>query len=196
MVSSTERIRLKTSVEYKQMQQEKDRFKRRMLFLGFFTEKLRKAGADAVLVGGQAIEVYTGGQFETADIDIVVNNKLLAEKLLNALGFGKESGIWYNQELNIIVQIIDEPYSGDPDKIRKFKIKEFELSVAAPEDLIVNRLYQAKFWKSNPQRDVEQAAALLKIFSKLIDRDYLRKIAKKEDVKDYLDTIEKQFAPS
>ena len=191
-MSSTERVRLKTSREYKQIQQEKDRFKRRVLFLGFFTEKLRKVGANAVLVGGQAIEVYTGGQFETADIDIVVNKKPLAEKLLNAVGFRNQSGIWYNEDLNIIVQILDEYYSGDKDKIRKFKIREFELNVAAPEDLIVNRLYQAKIWKSNPQKDLEQAAALLKIFSKLIDRDYLYKIAKRHNVKDFLDVIEKQ----
>lgn len=187
-----DRVRLKTSPEYKQIKQETDRFKRRMLFLGFFTQKLHDAGYDAILVGGQAIEVYTGGQFETADIDIVVSNKQLAEKLLNNLGFGKESGIWFNKDLNIIVQIIEGSYSGDERKLRKFKIKSFELQVAAPEDLIVNRLYLAKFWKSNPQRDVEEAAVLLKIFEKSIEHDYLQDLAKKNHVKDFLNAIEKQ----
>ena len=151
---------------------------------------------DAILVGVQAIEVYTGGQFETADIDVVVNNKQVAEKLLNNLGFGKESGIWFNRELNIIVQIIENLYSGDESKLRKFKIKDFELQVAAPEDLIVNRLYQAKYLKSNPQRDLEEALALRTIFENSIDRNYLQALAKKNDVKDFLTAIEKQIMGS
>lgn len=185
------RIQLKTSPEYKSLKQEKDRFKRRMLFLGFLAEKLRDAGADVILVGGEAIEVYTGGQFVTADIDIVVTNKALTEKLLNALGFAKESGIWFNKDLNIIVQVTDEPYSGDISKVRRFEIKEFELKVAAPEDLIINRLYSAKIWRSNPQRDLEQAATLLKIFAGSIDYDYLDGLAKRDGVEDVLAKIRK-----
>jgi len=195
-MSSEERTRLKTSAEYKLLKEEKDRFKRRMLFLGFFAEKLREAGSDVILVGGEAIGVYTAGLFQTPDIDIVVGNKQLAEKLLNALGFGKESGIWYNRDLDIIVQVIDEPYSADPSKVRKFKIKGYELKIAAPEYLIVTRLYSAKVWKSNPQRDLEQALALLKIFEESIDRGYLRELAKQNDVEDFLDAIEKQIRRS
>ena len=190
-MKSEKRIRLKTSSEYKSLKQEKDRFKRRMLFVGFFTEKLRDEGVDAILVGGEAIELYTGGQFVTADIDLAVSNKTITEKLLNALGFARESGIWFNKDLNIIVQVIDEPYSGDIGKVRRFKIKEFELKIASPEDLIINRLYSAKIWKSNPQRDLEQAATLLRIFAESIDYDYLNALAKRNDVEDVLATIRK-----
>ncbi len=190
-MKSETRIRLKTSPEYKSLKQEKDRFKRRMLFVGFFTEKLRDEGVDAILVGGEAIELYTGGQFVTADIDLAVSNKTITEKLLNALGFARESGIWFNKDLNIIVQVIDEPYSGDIGKVRRFKIKEFELKIASPEDLIINRLYSAKIWKSNPQRDLEQAATLLRIFAESIDYDYLNALAKRNDVEDVLATIRK-----
>ena len=190
-MKSEKRIRLKTSPEYKSLKQEKDRFKRRMLFVGFFTEKLRDEGVDAILVGGEAIELYTGGQFVTADIDLAVSNKTITEKLLNALGFARESGIWFNRDLNIIVQVIDEPYSGDISKVRRFKIKEFELKIASPEDLIINRLYSAKIWKSNPQRDLEQAATLLRIFAESIDYDYLNALAKRNDVEDVLATIRK-----
>jgi hypothetical protein len=65
-------------------------------------------------------------------------------------------------------------------------VKKSELKVAAPEDLIANRLYSAKFWKSNPQRDLEQAVALLKIFSGSIDDVYLDYRAKKNDIEDIL----------
>ncbi|HKU49565.1 MAG TPA: hypothetical protein VJP79_06420, partial [Nitrososphaera sp.] len=181
------RERFKTSKEYKELIQETDLFKRRINFLAFFTMKLKENGADAILVGGEAIDVYTGGTFATSDIDLVVDDKTVAERLLNRFGFGKEAnGLWLNKDLNIVIQVITESYSGDTRKVRKFKIKEFELKVAAPEDLIQNRLYSAKFWKSNPQLDLEQSIALLTLFEGSIDNEYLDKIAKKNDIEDYL----------
>ncbi|MGI0087142.1 MAG: hypothetical protein ACREBI_04170 [Nitrosotalea sp.] len=62
----------------------------------------------------------------------------------------------------------------------------YELEVAAPEDLIQNRLYSAKFWKSNTQRDMEESVALLKIFSDSIDNVYLDKLARENDIVDFL----------
>ncbi|MEX0765015.1 MAG: DUF6036 family nucleotidyltransferase [Nitrosopumilaceae archaeon] len=181
------RARFKTSPEYKELKEETDLFQRRMLFLGFLTAKLKENGVDAILVGGEAIDLYTAGTFATSDIDLVVDNKTIAEKLLNRFGFGKQgNGLWFNSDLNIVMQVISESYSGDPDRLRKFKVKTYELRVAAPEDLIQNRLYSAKFWKSNPQRDMEESIALLKIFSDSIDNSYLDKLAKENDVVDYL----------
>jgi hypothetical protein len=148
---------------------------------------LGEEGVDAILVGGEAIDLYTAGNFSTSDIDLVVTNRTVTEKLLNKFGFGKEAnGLWFNKDLNIVIQVIPEPYSGDPAKLRTFRIKGFELRVAAPEDLIANRLYSKKFWKSNPQRDSEQAIALLKIFADSIDNTYLNKLAKRGDIEDVL----------
>jgi hypothetical protein len=181
------RERFRTSKEYKELVQETDLFKRRINFLAFFTMKLKEYGGDAILVGGEAIDVYTGGTFATSDIDLVVDDKTVAERLLNRFGFGKEAnGLWLNKDLNIVIQVITESYSGDTMKVRKFKIKEFELKVAAPVDLIQNRLYSAKFWKSYLQLDLEQSIALLKLFEGSIDNEYLDKIAKKNDIEDYL----------
>jgi hypothetical protein len=181
------RLRFKTSQEYKELKSERDPFRRRLYFLGLFTNILQQNGVQAILVGGEAIDVYTAGTFATADIDLVVNNKIITEKLLNRFGFGKKANnLWLNQDLVIVVQIITNPYSGDPEKLRKFKIKDYELKVAAPEDLIQNRLYSAKFWKSSPQRDMEESIALLRIFADSIDDTYLDRIAKENDITDYL----------
>ncbi len=182
-----ERTRFKTSPEYKALKQETDLFKRRISFIAFLASTLEKNNVDAILVGGQAIDLYTAGTFATSDMDLVVNNKAATEKLLNRFGFGKESnGLWFNRDLNIVVQVIPESYSGDATKVRKFRVKEYELKVAAPEDLIANRLYSAKFWKSNIQLDLEQAVSLLKIFSDSIDSAYLDDLAKKNKIEDYL----------
>lgn len=180
------RIRFKTSPEYKELKQEENLFRRRVLFLAFFTSKLKESGVDAILVGGQAIDLYTAGTFATSDIDLLVTNKTITEGLLNRFGFGKQDAIWFNRDLNIVVQVISAPYSGDLRRLRKFKVREYELRVAAPEDLIANRLYSAKFWKGNPKLDLEQAISLLKIFSDSIDNAYLDKQAMKNDIEDTL----------
>jgi hypothetical protein len=181
------RSQFKTSPEYRELIKETDAFKRRILFLGFLTKILERNGVEAVLVGGQAIDLYTAGTFATTDIDLVVDNKIVAEKLLNRFGFGKEAnGLWLNKDLAIVVQVISQTYSGDSKKLRKFKVKDYEIRVAAPEDLIQNRLYSAKFWKSNTQRDMEESIALLRIFADSIDNPYLDRLAKENDIEDYL----------
>jgi hypothetical protein len=188
------RTRFKTSPEYRGLKQEENLFKRRILFSAFLSQKLKENGVDAILVGGQAVDLYTAGTFATSDIDLLVSDKITTERLLNRFGFGKEAnGLWFNRDLNIVIQVIPESYSGDPRRLRKFKVKGYGLKVAAPEDLIVNRLYSAKFWKSNPQRDIEQAVTLLKIFSGSIDNAYLDGQAEKNSIEDIL-TEAKRYA--
>jgi hypothetical protein len=158
-----------------------------MLFIAILTEKLNSNGADVILVGGQAIDFYTGGVFATSDIDLIVSNRSMAENLLNKFGFEKKAnGLWLDRDLNIVVQLISNSYTGDPGKVRKFRVRDLELKVAAPEDLIRNRLYSLKFWQSNPQRDLEESVALLKLFSESLDNAYLDKIAKENDIEDAL----------
>jgi hypothetical protein len=185
-LESETHARFKTSPEYKELKKEENLFRRRILFLAYLSEKLKENGVDAILVGREAIDLYTAGTFATTDIDLLVNNKRATEKLLNRFGFGKKDNRLFNRDLNIVIQVILEPYSGDLRKLRKFKVKKYELKVAAPEDLIANRLYSAKFWKSNPQRDLEQAVALLKMFSGSIDNAYLDDQAKKNNIDDIL----------
>src|SRR6185312_5503024 len=113
------RNRFKTSPEYTELKGERDPFKRRMLFLGLFTKTLKQNGVEAILVGGEAIDIYTAGTFATADVDLVVDNKAITEKFLNRFGFGKEAnGLWLNKDLIIVVQVITNTYSGDPEKLR------------------------------------------------------------------------------
>ena len=189
------RARFRTSPEYMELKKEGDLFKRRMLFLGFLIAKLKENGVGAILVGEEAIDIYTGGTFATSDIDLLVDNKTVTEKLLNKFEFGRKGNtLWFNNDLNIVIQVIPEPYSGDPDRLRKFKVKGYELRVAAPEDLIQNRLYSAKFWKSSPQRDMEESIALLRIFADSIDNSYLDKLARENDIVDYLAEARKYAA--
>jgi len=172
--------------DYRRVKNEPDTFKRKVYFAALFVSELRKIGSDAILVGGSAVEFYTRGKFQTADIDFVVTDRSRATQILKSLGFDAKDAVWYNRELDIIVDASDKDYTGDPDKVRIVEVRGVEVKVAGVEDLIVNRLYSAKYWKSNPQRDMEEATALLSIFSKSIDNEYLDRITKQNDVGDLL----------
>jgi len=175
--------------DYKRILKEKDRFTRKLTFAAFLADRLENNGIDSVLVGGSAVEVYTNGDFPTADMDFDVSDMGKAVQLLKNLGFKKTDSLWYNGDLDIVVDLSSKGYSGDPAKLRIIKVRNYSLKVAGVEDLIVNRLYSAKFWKSNPQRDLEEATALDRIFSGKLDSDYLKLLAKKNDVIDVLSRI-------
>ena len=175
--------------DYKRILKEKDRFTRKLTFAAFLANRLENNGIDSVLVGGSAVEVYTNGDFPTADMDFDVSDMGKAIQLLKNLGFKKTDSLWYNSDLDIVVDLSSKGYSGDPAKLRIIKVRNYSLKVAGVEDLIVNRLYSAKFWKSNPQRDLEEATALDRIFSGKLDSDYLKMLAEKNDVIDILSRI-------
>ena len=53
------------------LRKEPDELVRKMLLIGYLTERLEKKKPESVyIVGGQAVETYTAGQFKTGDIDI------------------------------------------------------------------------------------------------------------------------------
>ncbi len=175
--------------DYKRILKEEDRFTRKLTFAAFLADRLRNKGIESVLVGGSAVELYTNGDFPTADMDFDVSDMGKAIQLLKNLGFKKTDSLWYNGDLDIVVDLSSKGYSGDPKKLRTIKVRNYSLKVAGVEDLVVNRLYSAKFWKSNTQRDLEEATALVRIFSGKLDNDYLKWIAEKNDVIDILSRI-------
>jgi hypothetical protein len=172
------------------LNREPNQLRKKLLFTGYLFNQLEKEGVETYLVGGQAVEFYTGGQFETGDIDITVTNREKAETILSRLGFAREGMIWLNQPLNMAVQIVGS-YPLTTAKVRSVKAKRFTIRTVGVEDLIVDRLVAAKFWQSNPKLDSEEAAVLLDMYKKDIDMDYLRKKASEQKVEDYLKLIEK-----
>ncbi len=186
-MESKTRDKFRTSPEYRQLKEEKDQLKRKLLFLGFFSEKLKEKGVNAVIVGGEAIDIWTGGTFASADIDLLVQSKKITEKLLNKFGFEKQANtLWLNMDLATVIHVIESSFSGDTSKLKKMKIGKYEIQIASPEYLIKDRLCSYKFWKENPQSDMEKTVALLRIFSDSIDNSYLDELAKENDIEDVL----------
>ncbi len=76
-------------------------------------------------------------------------------------------------------------------KIRTIEVGDFKVNIIGVEDLIIDRLTAAKYWRSNPKLDIEQAAVLLTAFKNSVDLEYIRQRAVEEKVDDYLHQIEK-----
>ena len=70
-----------------QLRKEPNELKKKMLLLGYLTNRLERKSGSVYLVGGQAVETYTGGQFTTGDIDITTTDRKATADILAGIGF-------------------------------------------------------------------------------------------------------------
>lgn len=168
------------------LKKEPNELKRKMMLVGYITDRVARKGGKVFLVGGQAVEAYTGGTFTTGVIDITTTDTPGTEGALVKLGFAKEGMIWLNEGLGMAVHLVAD-YPGRTPKSRVIEVSGYQVDVVGVEDLVADRLRAAKYWKSG--RDLEQAAALLRSFEGELDEPYLSRIAKEDLVEDMLRKI-------
>ena len=157
------------------LRKEPNQLRKKMLLLGYVTSQLEKKKQSIFLVGGQAVETYTAGQFLTGDIDVTTSDSAMTQKVLKSLGFEEIGMIWLNKPLGIAFHIVGY---FPPERSRTIRIGPYKARIVGVEELILDRLSAAKFW--NIPADYERAKVLYDNFEKQIDKDYLRKIAKKK----------------
>ena len=162
---------------------EPNELRKKMLLLGYVSERMARRNASVFLVGGQAVETYTGGVFTTGDIDITTTDTKETEALLEKLGFVREGMIWVSMRLGMAVHLVAS-YPRRSVRHRTFEVDGYLVKVVGVEDLVIDRLCAAKFW--NSERDAEQAKALLNVFRDSIDEGYLEETARAENVHDLL----------
>jgi len=163
------------------LRKEPNQLRKKMLLLGYVTSQLEKKKQSIFLVGGQAVETYTAGQFLTGDIDVTTSDSATTQKVLKSLGFEEIGMIWLNKPLGIAFHIVGY---FPPERSRTIRIGPYKARIVGVEELILDRLSAAKFW--NIPADYEKAKVLYDNFEKQIDKDYLREIAKKKKVDDLL----------
>jgi len=165
------------------LRKEPNELKRKMLLLGFLSDELSRRDGFLFLVGGQAVETYTAGQFTTGDVDVTTTDREATEGLLSRLGFKKEGMVWLSEKLGIAVHIVGS-YPARTERIRTVEVGPYTVRVIGVEELIIDRLRAAKFWRS--ERDLEQATVLFNGFRERVDLKYLTKRAHQEEVGDIL----------
>jgi len=146
-------------------------FKQRLLLVGILTKELEEKSIIPILVGGNALELYTLGGYSTSDIDLVCLDREQVGEILEELGFRRFGRFWLNEELDMVVEIPDTTLAGSMDKVEIFEIDDFKVYVIGKEDLIVDRLNACVFWKSKD--DCRWVKELILLYYDKIDWKYL-----------------------
>jgi hypothetical protein len=144
-----------------------------------------------VIVGGGAVEYYTGSEFMSGDFDLVAPHDDIVSEALIEVGFRREDrqgflfGGFYHPELLIGVEFVSEAlFDGRTDR-RRLHVAIFDDQQSAKvifppvEDMIADRLAQ---YASAPgaRPDMLEQASLLTSLAETIDPAYLRRRAYEE----------------
>lgn len=157
-----------------------DPLARRLAFVGLLSSACEELGWPApVVVGGNAVEFYTAGDYATADIDLAGASEPIAW-VLGEWGFEREGRHFYDQELNLVLEVPGGRLA--PEQLSHaaaVRIAGVTAYVIGIEDLIVDRLAACVHWK-----DEESCvwARVMLTGEYEIDREYLEARADAEDV--------------
>lgn len=155
-----------------------NQLKRNLYFCALLTETLKPKGIRPVVVGGQALEFYTLGNYSTLDIDLVSTGYREIGELLEDWGFEKFGRHWNNDELGIAIEIPDEVLSGSYERLFEVEVEDFSVYIIGIEDLIIDRLNSYVHWKI--KNDRYWIRTLMVLYFDKIDWEYLEEISKRE----------------
>ncbi|NCB45312.1 MAG: hypothetical protein EOM59_22195 [Clostridia bacterium] len=156
---------------------------KKIFFLAWLNEKLKAAGSCTlpILVGGSAVQLHTGGNYMSIDMDIYLDDIYPVIGLLEEQGFIKTGRHYFSAEYDILAEFVCGPI---PEKISKIEYNGQTVLISSPEEMLIDRLTAAKWWKI--PKDLEWARVIISLKSGL-DMDYLHKRAAEEDIEDYLE---------
>ena len=98
-------------------------------------------GKRPILVGGGAVEFYTGMRFATWDLDLITPSEELTKEALKELGFqeSEEDNLYVNRNIGALVHLHGERLWSNETTVEVI-YRKVPLLLVAPEDCIVERL--------------------------------------------------------
>lgn len=123
----------------------------------FVASHLATNGIDTVLVGGSVVSIYSGGLYQSGDIDLVYKNYSLKEdflkKIMKQIGFIRKSGRYYSHPKckHITVEFLSPPvaigndYNIIPEEI---PVENTIIKVLGPTDCIKDRIASYIYFQS------------------------------------------------
>jgi hypothetical protein len=142
-----------------------------------------------VVVGGFAVELYSGGAYRTGDIDFVLDTprpeeayRVFAE-MAEAAGWRRAARV-YEGPGAMYLDLVGYLYLG---RVKELHVCGGRVYVEAPEDAIVTSLNACVFWDS--PADCERAAAVMAAQWGHLDWAYLRERAEREGVVEKLEEL-------
>jgi len=170
-----------------------DPVKRKAMFMAIFSkEVVERGGAAPIIVGGEAVELYTQGSYTTGDIDIK-SAPDVTEAILKEWGFMRAGRAWLNKELDIYIDWLGSSLAEGEEaekRVTTIRIAEgLEVRVISVEDLVIDRLGAFKWW--GDMDSLLWARVLINVKKSIdrLDEDYLRERAKKADLLDVIEEV-------
>ncbi len=132
-----------------------------------------------VLVGGAAVELFTGGAYTTGDLDFVGQVPADVERALGAAGFRKEGRHWIRDEGKIFLEFPGGALQED-ESSALLNVDGIEVITLRAENILVDRLAAWQFWKS--ETDAINAWLLWRAQSGNLDRRRLERLATRRKI--------------
>lgn len=154
---------------------------KRLAFMGLLTRACVSRGwQPPVIVGGQAVEFYSGGGYATVDIDLVSASEPLDE-ILPGWGFERRGRHWVRADLGLIVEAPGSRLlPAQRDRLTEVEVAGTTAYLLGLEDVIVDRLAACVHWSS--ENDCRWAEVLVGAHKADLDLDYLRAQAREAEV--------------
>jgi hypothetical protein len=165
-----------------------DDFSKKIKIIAVITSAIKeKLNLTPVVVGGQAVEFYTGGGYSTMDVDIICEASI--ERIANVierLGFYRENKYWIldSNIIDLAVEVPSGPLAGSRDKLMEVQAGEHTAYFIGVEDIIIDRLNAYVYWNEKWQQEWIIGIIVNNYYD--IDWEYLNKNASQERVADSL----------
>ena len=145
------------------------------------------AAGKPVLVGGGAVELYSGGAYRTADLDFVGSLGEEGRRRLEAVGFRRQGRHWIHEEHQLFFEF-PGAHLEEGESAAVIEVGEYSVLVIGLEELIVDRLAAWQFWDS--EVDAVNALRLQQGSADELDPTRLREIAESHGVTSALAALE------
>ncbi len=133
------------------------------------------------MVGGAAVELFTGGGYTTGDLDFVGDVPRAIAQRLHAEGFERRGRHWVHERLRLFIELPGRVVQPESAPVR-IKVGGSEVLAIAPEALLADRLAAWKFWGSSI--DAANALRILRALGDEINPRLAAKLARDLEVED------------
>jgi len=131
------------------------------------------------VVGGSAIEVYTGGRYTSDDLDLVVDSRKKVTDVLARWGFKNRGKLWTKEDWGIVVDAMEKEISGSRRHTQVLSTAQGSFRISGPEDLIIRRVRESVNWQGR-EGAFAHAILLVERMDTELDWDYIEFFAKRE----------------
>ncbi len=113
---------------------------------------LREKGIDAVLSGGSAVSIYSGEQYVSMDLDLVIvsySGKSKIRDVMSEIGFRQNGRHFEHPDTEFLVEFLAGPLSVGKQPVNDILVQEYEtgyLKIISPGDCVKDRLAAYYHW--------------------------------------------------